>query len=429
MEDKVIGIIGLGYVGLPVAIEFGKKFETYGYDIDNKKISNYKKGIDETKQHNVKDFKKARFLNFTSDPSCLKSCNYIIVCVPTPINKRKQPDLQPLKSSCITCAKNLTNETIIIFESTVYPGLTEDFCVPLIENYSKLKWKKDFFVGYSPERINPNDKKHTIRKISKVVSGDSKFSLNKIYNLYKNIIDADVFKARNIKVAEAAKVIENTQRDINIALMNELSKIFDKLNISTKDVIDAASTKWNFNSYTPGLVGGHCIGVDPYYLTALAKKIDYNPEVILSGRKINDGMPLYIFKKIKAYANKIQLNKKLKILFLGLTFKEDCPDVRNSKSIELMELIRDKIKCDLYLHDPLVNLNSLNLGKAYKIKNLNKLNEFSFDLLIITVPHMEYLKIKKDVFLNILNKPSLIIDVKSKFKKLSNFNDIDYWSL
>ena len=340
-NDLNICILGLGYVGLPLATEFGKKFNTVGFDISKKRISELKKSIDRTREVKREDLKKSKKLQFSNDESSISNSNLIIVTVPTPINKNKKPDLRPIKSACITIGNHIKTGSIIVFESTVYPGLSEEVCVPIIEKISGLIWKKDFFIGYSPERINPGDKKNTLTNITKVISGDTKETLNTIDYVYSSIIKAGVYRAESIKVAEAAKVIENTQRDLNIAFMNELSMIFNKMGLNTQHVINAASTKWNFHDYSPGLVGGHCIGVDPYYLTHKAKDIGIDPQIILGGRNINDNMHKYVISNIKRLSKELNIDfKNCNILILGATFKEDCPDLRNSRIFHLFECIK-----------------------------------------------------------------------------------------
>ena len=319
--SQIIGIIGLGYVGLQLAVAFGKRHTTIGFDKSLKKIKQLKRFFDDTKELSTSDLQKAKLLNYTSDIKNLKKCNYVIVAVPTPINKNKVPDLKLLKNACVSVGKNINKNTLIIFESTVYPGVTEDICIPIIEQNSSLKWMKDFNVGYSPERINPGDRTKTISNINKVVSGDNKNTMNKVAKLYSSIIDKKIHKASSIKVAEMAKVLENTQRDLNIALINETAILCDKLNIDTKDVIDSAKTKWNFMPFSPGLVGGHCIGVDPYYLTFKAKKMGYNPKVILSGRELNDSVPDYITQKIISFSKHLPKNLKGKYSWYNIQRK------------------------------------------------------------------------------------------------------------
>ena len=345
-----IGIIGLGYVGLPLAVEFGKKFPVVGYDISVERIKSLKKGIDDTLEVSRKDFSKAVNLKFTNNPKDMKSQNFFIITVPTPINKKKKPDLSLLKNATKIVGKLLNKGDIVIFESTVYPGVTEDICVPILEKYSKLFFNRDFFCGYSPERINPGDKEHRLVNITKVTSGSNSEVAQIIDLLYKQIIKAGTFKAKSIKVAEAAKVIENTQRDINIALINELSIIFNKLEIDSRSVLEAASSKWNFLKFYPGLVGGHCIGVDPYYLTYKAEEVGYIPKVILAGRRLNDAMGSYVVSELLKLMIKKKINTiKAKILIMGLAFKENCTDYRNTRVLDIIEELKEhNLKIDVY---------------------------------------------------------------------------------
>ena len=340
-----ITVIGLGYVGLPLAIEFGKHFQTKGYDINSKRIQDLKKGIDSTLEVCKAQFRSSKKISFTNDINDIKDSNIYIVTVPTPVDDFKRPNLKPLEKSSRDVGSVLKKGDTVIYESTVYPGATEEFCVPILENESGLKLNKDFFCGYSPERINPGDKKHTLTNITKIVSGSNKKALKNINELYSKIIKAGIHKAPSIKVAEAAKVIENTQRDVNIALINELSMLFAKLNINSKDVFDAANTKWNFLDFRPGLVGGHCIGVDPYYLTHKAHEIGFYPEMILAGRRTNDLMSDYLVNKVFD----LMIKKNIKIsnarfLVMGLTFKEDCPDVRNTKVTDIVFSLKEYSK-------------------------------------------------------------------------------------
>ena len=335
MSD-IISIIGVGYVGLPLAIKLSKYFKVYGYDANNERIDQLKKGIDIFKDQKISNKEKKK-IKFTNNINELENSNIFIVTVPTPVKKNKNPDLSHLISASKTVGSVMKRNSIVIYESTVYPGCTEEVCVPVLEKYSKLKANFDFFYGYSPERINVGDKKHKIENIKKIVSSSNKYSMKKIFKVYNSIIRAGVYKAESIKVAEAAKVIENTQRDLNIALINELSIIFSKLGINTNEVLNAALTKWNFVKYEPGLVGGHCVGVDPYYLTYKSKKIGYNPKVILSGRKTNDQMSKHVFDLVNKYAKKNHIDKKrYKVLVLGYSFKENCSDIRNSKIEDLV---------------------------------------------------------------------------------------------
>ena len=345
-------VVGLGYVGLPLAIEFGKKMNTLGFDISKSKINDLNNKLDRDKIINEVDFKKSKYLNFSHNLNDLKKTNIFIICLPTPVNNKNLPDLSTLKSGSKIVAKNLKKNSIVIYESTVYPTVTENICLPILKKHSNLEYKKDFNIGYSPERINPGDKNHTLTKITKVVSGDTKTTAAIIKKLYQSIIKK-VYVAKSIQVAESAKIIENTQRDLNIALMNELSIIFNKMGINTKDVLNAASTKWNFVNFKPGLVGGHCIGVDPYYLSYFSKKIGYEPKVINAGRNLNNNMTKYVLTNILLFLKKKNiLLSKSKIIFLGLTFKKNCTDIRNSKIIEIINFLVKKnlkFRCTILL--------------------------------------------------------------------------------
>lgn len=337
MDNPTIAVIGLGYVGLPLAVAFGKQFRTFGFDLSTEKVSAYQRFVDPTGEVSTQDLKAATQLSCTTDPSVLKQAQFIVVAVPTPVDDAHRPDFTPLVKSSETVGRHISPGTVVVYESTVYPGATEEVCIPIIEKTSGLKWKKDFFVGYSPERINPGDKERTLTKIVKVVSGDTPETLAVVQKTYAAIITAGVYPASSIKVAEAAKVIENTQRDVNIALMNELAVIFKRVGIDTLEVLEAAGTKWNFLPFRPGLVGGHCIGVDPYYLTHKAEMLGYHPEVILAGRRINDNMGKFVaqetVKKMLAAGLPI---KGADVIVLGLTFKENCPDLRNSRVIDVI---------------------------------------------------------------------------------------------
>jgi len=350
-----IAVVGLGYVGLPLAVEFGKKFRTLGLDLSQEKIKAYREGYDPTGEVAPADLKAASRLSFSTDPAILAEADFIIVAVPTPVDEAHQPDFTPLVKSSESVGKHIKRGATVVYESTVYPGATEEVCIPIIERLSGLKWKQDFFVGYSPERINPGDKERTVTKITKVVSGDTPETLERVAEVYGSVITAGVFKASSIKVAEAAKVIENTQRDLNIALMNELSMIFHKIGIDTLEVLKAAGTKWNFLPFRPGLVGGHCIGVDPYYLTHKAEMLGYHPQVILAGRRINDGMGKYVaeqtIKQIIAGEHSV---KGADVVVLGMTFKENCPDLRNSKVIDVVRELKS-FGLKVHIHDPIAD--------------------------------------------------------------------------
>ena len=406
-----IAIIGLGYVGLPLAVEFGKKYDVVGFDINSLRIEQLKQGVDITLETNESEISSAKKLSFTTDVNHLKSCNIFIVTVPTPINQFKSPDLKPLLSATIMLGKILKIGDIVIYESTVFPGCTEDECVPLLERESKLKFNVDFFCGYSPERINPGDKINTLKSIRKVTSGSNEEVANVVDNLYNSIITAGTYKAQSIKVAEASKAIENAQRDVNISFINELALIFDKIGIDTQDVLDAAGTKWNFLKYKPGLVGGHCIGVDPYYLAHKAESLGYYPQVILSGRRVNDNMGVFVANKVvKLLIQKGGLIRGGRALVLGVTFMENCPDIRNSKVVDIYnELTQFGLIVDVY--DPLANPEDV--YNEYKISVIEKLDKY--DAIILAVAHdsfltLDYNEIKK-------NEKSVIFDIKSILNK------------
>jgi UDP-N-acetyl-D-galactosamine dehydrogenase len=353
MSDMKVAVIGLGYVGLPLAVEFGKKFPTVGFDLSAEKVAHYRNHVDPTGEVNSEDLKAAKLLEVTTDPARLGEADFIVVAVPTPVDEAHQPDFTPLVGSSKFCGQYMKAGATVVFESTVYPGATEEVCIPVIEAARGLKWKRDFFVGYSPERINPGDKERTVTKITKVVSGDTPETLKKVAALYRAVITAGVFEASSIKVAEAAKVIENTQRDLNIALMNELAIIFERIGIDTLEVLQAAGTKWNFLPFRPGLVGGHCIGVDPYYLTYKADMLGYHPQVILAGRRINDGMGKFVAEQtVKQMIRGGQQIKGADVIVLGLTFKENCPDLRNSRVIDVIHELQS-YGVNVHVHDPI----------------------------------------------------------------------------
>ncbi len=354
-ESSVVGVVGLGYVGLPLAIEFGKHRRTIGFDVSASKVDAYRAHRDPTGELSSEDFAAATLLEPTTDPAALREADFVIVAVPTPIDDAHQPDFSPLIGASTAVGRNLKQGATVVFESTVYPGATEEICIPILERESLKRWKDDFFVGYSPERINPGDRDHTLTRIVKVVAGDTPETLQRVAAMYGSIITAGVYKASSIKVAEAAKVIENTQRDLNIALMNELSLIFHRMDIDTTEVLEAAGTKWNFLPFRPGLVGGHCIGVDPYYLTHKADKLGYHPQVILAGRRINDGMGKFIAEQ--TVKNLIQSGVAVKgaqVIVLGLTFKENCPDLRNSKVIDVIRELQS-YGVTVTVHDPVAD--------------------------------------------------------------------------
>ena len=424
-KKKKIAVVGLGYVGLPLAVEFGKKFETLGFDINLKRISELRKKIDNSKELSKSDIQKAKKLKFSNKLSDLKNSNIYIITVPTPIDKNKNPNLSHLLSATKLVAKNLNRNDVVIYESTVFPGTTEEICVPLLKKISGLQYISTeetfhnlldgFYCGYSPERINPGDKKHNIKKIIKIVSGSTPYISGEIKKLYEKIITAGVYKAPNIKTAEAAKIIENTQRDLNIALVNELSIVFNKMKLDFEEIQKAAQTKWNFIPFKPGLVGGHCIGVDPYYLTYKSKKIGYNPKIILAGRKLNDGMGSYIVAElIKEFKKKKIKIKGAKVLIMGLAFKENCSDFRNSRTIDIIrKLIKLKIKIDLY--DPYVDRKDF--FQEYHLKIKRKIKRAPYDAVIIAVAHDKFKAIGISKIKKLGKKNSIIYDVKRIFSK------------
>ncbi len=413
MNKNIVAVVGLGYVGLPLAVEFGKKFETIGYDLSESKIESYRKFIDPTGEVSSADLQAATGLAVTTDANNISKADFIIIAVPTPVDVAHQPDFSPLVSSSTTVGKHLKRGAIVVYESTVYPGATEEVCIPILERESGLKWKQDFHVGYSPERVNPGDKERTITKITKVVSGDDAETLEKVAQLYESVIVAGVHRASSIKVAEAAKVIENTQRDLNIALMNELAIIFDRLGIDTLEVLKAAGTKWNFLPFRPGLVGGHCIGVDPYYLTHKAEMLGYHPEVILAGRRINDGMAAFI-----AQQTSMQLIRAgnsvntAKIIVLGLTFKENCPDLRNSKVADVVYELKN-FGWDVSVHDAVAE--SEEAVHEYGIPLVNWDDLPVADAIVAAVSHKEYLDIPLNNILSKLKPNGVFMDVKSAY--------------
>jgi UDP-N-acetyl-D-galactosamine dehydrogenase len=409
-----IGVVGLGYVGLPLAVEFGKRFDTTGYDLSERKIDSYRRFTDPTGEVTTDDLKAATRLNATTDPQDLSEADFIIVAVPTPVDEANQPNFLPLVSSSTTVGRHMKRGATVIYESTVYPGATEEICIPVLERESGMKWKRDFHVGYSPERVNPGDKERTITKIVKVVSGDDADTLEKVAQLYASVIVAGVYKASSIKVAEASKVIENTQRDLNIALMNELAIVFDKIGIDTLEVLQAAGTKWNFLPFRPGLVGGHCIGVDPYYLTHKAEMQGYHPQVILAGRRINDGMASYVVQQtVKHLIHAGSPVKGAKVVVLGFTFKENCPDLRNSKIADVVRELAD-LGCDVIVHDPLAEDVEARHEYGIELTPWEKLPK-DVDAMVAAVTHKEYLQQPLADLLKPLKKGGVFIDIKSAF--------------
>lgn len=411
--DEIVAVVGLGYVGLPLAVEFGKKSKTIGFDLSSSKVENYKKFIDPTGEVSTEQLKAAQQLEVTTDPSLLSQADYIVVAVPTPVDIAHNPDFTPLAGASKTVGKHMKRGAIVVFESTVYPGATEEVCIPIMEKESGMKWKEDFHVGFSPERINPGDKEHTLTTILKVVSGDDDDTLDRIAKLYESVVTAGVYRASSIKVAEAAKVIENTQRDLNIALMNELAIIFDKVGIDTLEVLKAAGTKWNFLPFRPGLVGGHCIGVDPYYLTHKAEMVGYHPQVILAGRRINDGMAKFVAEKtVKSMISSGFHVKGSKVNVIGLTFKENCPDLRNSKVADIVHELAS-YGCDVHVYDPVAEAEEAQHEYGIKLESWEDLPKA--DALVVAVPHKEVLARSLLDFQAKLNENGCFIDVKSQF--------------
>ena len=414
IENLKLAIIGLGYVGLPLALEFSKNFFLIGFDTNDIRIRELKSGIDKNLEFNKEKLQNARNLQFTNNIDDIKSANCFIITVPTPIDEFKKPDLRPLFQASETVGKLLKKSDLVIYESTVYPGCIEEECVPILEKFSNLKFNQDFFCGYSPERVNPGDKQHTISNIKKVTSGSTPETADLVDKLYKNIITAGTHKAPSIKVAEAAKVIENTQRDLNIALINELSILFNKLNIDTQAVLDAAGSKWNFLPFKPGLVGGHCIGVDPYYLTHKAERIGYKAKIILAGRELNDKMGEHVASQLVSSMKKknIEVNNS-KILIMGLTFKENCADIRNSGVKILFDSLK-KFNCILDLYDPWAN--SDDIKKLYDIDPIQTLTENTYDSILIAVAHDEFKNLGENYIMNLCKKKRVIYDLKNLFK-------------
>jgi len=388
LENVKLAIVGLGYVGLPLAVEFGKKRSVVGFDINATRIAELRAGLDHTLEVDADELKQAHYLNYTTDIEDLRTCNVFIVTVPTPIDDHKQPDLTPLIKASETIGKVLKKGDIVIYESTVYPGATEEDCVPVLEVFSGLKFNVDFFAGYSPERINPGDKEHRVSTIKKVTSGSTPEVADLVDNLYRTIILAGTHKAESIKVAEAAKVIENTQRDVNIALINELAIIFNKMGIDTEAVLQAAGSKWNFLPFRPGLVGGHCIGVDPYYLTHKAQSIGYHPEIILAGRRLNDGMGAYVVSQlVKAMLKRRIQVEGARVLVMGLTFKENCPDLRNTRIVDIIKELRDyNIQADVY--DPWVD--EAEAQHEYGLTPIETPEPGTYDAIIVGVAHEQF---------------------------------------
>ncbi|TDF37275.1 Vi polysaccharide biosynthesis UDP-N-acetylglucosamine C-6 dehydrogenase TviB [Alteromonadaceae bacterium M269] len=421
MSQTSVAVIGLGYVGLPLAVAFGKKVKTIGFDIDESRISELSDGVDRTLEVSSEELKQTTSLTYSADPSDLGACDYIIVTVPTPIDANKQPDLTPLQKASQMIGKVIKAGTTVVYESTVFPGATEEVCIPIIETESGLKFNQDFYAGYSPERINPGDKTHRLENIIKVTSGSTPEIADKVDALYSSIIVAGTHKASSIKVAEAAKVIENTQRDLNIALINELAMIFDKVGIDTEEVLEAAGSKWNFLPFRPGLVGGHCIGVDPYYLTHKAEELGHHPEVILAGRRINDHMGEYVVNRlVKTMLNKKIMVNEANVLLLGITFKENCPDIRNTKVVDIVdELKHYHVNLDIY--DPWADAEEVK--HEYGVTEMvDKPEEGKYDAIIAAVAHSEIRDWSESKLRALCKENSVIFDLKYIFDK--NISDI-----
>ncbi|MBI5317512.1 MAG: nucleotide sugar dehydrogenase [Nitrospirae bacterium] len=427
-SERRVAVVGLGYVGLPIAVAFGKRGKVIGFDINKTKIDELLRGFDRTGEVSAADLKACQ-VEYTSEPTDLKAADFIIVAVPTPINEALQPDLKALRMSSELIGKHLSPGTIVVYESTVYPGVTEEICLPILEKLSGLKAGVDFKVGYSPERINPGDKEHTLEKIVKVVSAQDAESLEIVANTYGLIVKAGVHRASSIKVAEAAKVIENTQRDLNIALMNELALIFHRLGIDTKSVLEAAGTKWNFLKFFPGLVGGHCIGVDPYYLTAKAESVGYHPQVILAGRRINNGMGKFVAEQtMKQLSQLARPVKELKVAVLGLTFKENVPDLRNSKVPEIIQELRE-YGVQVSVHDPIAEPEEAVAEYGIHLQQWNELK--NVDGLVIAVAHRTYTEMGLQELLKPLRnqQDGVVIDVKSLLDQEKLPKTLKYWRL
>jgi UDP-N-acetyl-D-galactosamine dehydrogenase len=407
---EVFAVVGLGYVGLPLAVEFGKKMRTIGFDLSQAKVDAYRRHFDPTGEVSTEDLQAARHLEVTTDPARLKDATFVIVAVPTPIDAAHQPDFSPLIGASVSVGRHLARGAVVVYESTVYPGATEEVCIPLLERESGLKWRRDFFVGYSPERINPGDKEHTLTRIVKVVAGDSPETLERVARGYETVVTAGVHRASSIKVAEAAKVIENTQRDLNIALMNELALIFHRLGIDTLEVLQAAGTKWNFLPFRPGLVGGHCIGVDPYYLTHKADMLGYHPQVILAGRRINDGMGHYIAQEtVKQLIQAGSSVKDADVVVLGLTFKENCPDLRNSRVIDIVREL-ESFGARVTVHDPLADKAEAVHEYGVQLKDWDELPRAH--AVVAAVAHDAFRRRPVEDFVGRLQPGGVFVDVK-----------------
>ncbi len=410
---SIVAVIGLGYVGLPLAVEFGKQHKTIGFDLSASKVENYKRHIDPTGEVSSEELRAARSLSVTTDASALSEADFIIVAVPTPVDAAHQPDFRPLVGASEAAGRNMKRGAVVVYESTVYPGATEEVCIPILEKFSGMRWKRDFHVGYSPERINPGDKEHTLTRIQKVVSADDPETLDRVAALYQSIITAGVSRASSIKVAEAAKVIENTQRDLNIALMNELAILFDRMGIDTTEVLQAAGTKWNFLPFRPGLVGGHCIGVDPYYLTYKADMLGYHPQVILAGRRINDGMGKFVADQtVKHMIQNGSRVKGSRVNLLGLTFKEDCPDIRNTRVIDVIQELK-AYGCEVHVHDPVSDPEEARHEYGLELEPWEELPRA--EAVVVAVAHRQFVSKPVGEYCDKLVDNGCFIDVKSRF--------------
>ncbi|TMH01393.1 MAG: nucleotide sugar dehydrogenase [Betaproteobacteria bacterium] len=424
----IIAVVGLGYVGLPLAVEFGKKYSTIGFDLSAEKVAAYGRYVDPTGEMSAEGLRAATGLRVSTDAGELRNADFIVVAVPTPVDEAHQPDFGPLIGASESVGANLKPGATVVFESTVYPGATEEICVPVIEAHSGMKWKRDFFVGYSPERINPGDHEHTLTRITKIVSGDTPETLERVASMYESIVTAGVYRASSISVAEAAKVIENTQRDLNIALMNELALLFHKIGIDTTEVLEAAGTKWNFLPFRPGLVGGHCIGVDPYYLTHKADKLGYHPQVILAGRRINDGMGKYVAEQtIKQMLQAGTLVKGANVTVLGLTFKEDCADIRNSRVIDVIHEL-ESYGLSVHVHDPVANATDARREYGVELKDWDALPRSH--AIVAAVAHRAFKQRPAEDYVGKLEQGGLYVDVKCQANAaLLRARGVNVWRL
>ena len=428
MREHKIAVVGLGYVGLPLAVALGKKYEILGIDVSERRIQALKENIDINDETPLEDLKATNII-YTTDFSLIKDRNFIVVAVPTPVDQNKRPDLIFLEKSSEAIGKHMSKGTIVVYESTVYPGVTEDVCVPILEKVSGLKYGVDFNVGYSPERINPGDKVHTVEKITKIVSGDTEETLEIVADVYSKVVEPGVFKAASIKTAEMAKVIENTQRDINIALLNEIALICDRLGIRSKDVVEATKTKWNYLPFTPGLVGGHCIGVDPYYLTFKCEELNYHPQMILSGRRINDSMAKHVAEvAVKKLIHNGKVVRNSNVLILGVTFKENVKDIRNSKIYDMVTEL-EEFKVNVFLDDPLAEKD--HVEEEFHKELINDIKEMKdIDCVVLAVPHKEYMNLDLDCIKSLCTENPVFIDLKGIMgKKQVEAKGFTYWSL